>query len=464
MKPVSTTRAAICRSSLLLGTCLLGALALGGCFSRQPGGRGGEPLPPAEGALPPPADSSTAETPRGPKAEAPAPAAPAAEAVSPGNRAYTATAYLRVAREEPYVVFPATGGDARADYASYKATQMQLMKARFVLAAAARKPEVEGLACLRRGPARRDPAGWLAEQLHVDSPGDAEIVRVSLSSDDAESAAALLNAVVNAYLEEAATMEQGQRSRRLDQVDHLYAEKEEELRTIRNLMRRLAERVGNPETPESSVRQQFTLEEALDARKELSAARSDLRRAQAERKADEAMLANPASTDVPDQEVDALAQNDPLIGQVLMPLVAELKKQLLGATGDAARQAEGKLKAVQGEINTRRDELRRGQVARKRAALEADLGRLQTQCDALAVVVNDCEDTLRRARNEALHARDTSLDVSVMQDKVALMQEVVRAVAGQRERLRIEINAPPRVTLLKAAELPEKKDTTDRSL
>ncbi len=214
-----------------------------------------------------------------------------------------------------------------------------------MLAAALRKPGIEGLPCLRQGSARRDAAGWLAEQLQVDSPGDAEIVRVYLSNDDAQAAVLLVNAVVRVYVEDAVSLERERRSKQLDQLDSLYAEKETELRSGRNVARQLAERVGTVETPAGSVGQQLALEEVLDARKDLSAARGDLWRAQAERKADEAMLANPANTEVPDYEVDALAQNDPQIVQVLMPLVAELKKQMLDASAAAAeaggRETEG---------------------------------------------------------------------------------------------------------------------------
>ena len=341
MKAVSTTRTLISQRSLLTAACLLGAMVLGGCYGRQSAGPDGEVSPSLEGAARPAADSSAAAASLAPKDEVSAPRA-AAEAASPGGR-YTATAYLRMSREEPYVVFPAAAA-AGADYAFYKRTQMELMKTRFVLAAALRKPD-SSLPCLRQGPARRDPAGWLAGQLRIDSPGDAEIVRVSLSGDDVEAAVALVNAVVHACLEEVAGLEMEKRTKQLDQLDRLLAEKEEELRSSRNLRNQLAEHVGTAETPAGSVGQQLALEEVLDARKDLSAARNDLRRAQAERRADDALLSNPTSTEVPDYEVDALAQNDAMIGQVLTPLVAELKKksarQQSRGRGSGGREAEG---------------------------------------------------------------------------------------------------------------------------
>ena len=158
----------------------------------------------------------------------------------------------------------------------------------------------------------------------------------------------LVNAVIHAYLEEVAGMELKERELRIDQLDRLYCEKEEELRRNHNVLRQLAEQMGTAETAAGFVDQQLALQEAIDARREFSAARGELRRAKAERKAGEALLNNTASTDVPDFEVDALAQNDPLINQVLLPLVADLKKQLLGADAAATQRLTDKLKAVQG--------------------------------------------------------------------------------------------------------------------
>ena len=205
-------------------------------------------------------------------------------------------------------------------------------------------------------------------------------MRVSLSGDDAEAAAALVNAVVHAYLEEVAGTEMEKRTKQLDRLDRLLAEKEEELRSSRNLRNQLAEHVGTVETPAGSVGQQLALEEVLDARKDLSAARNDLRRAQAERRADDALLSNPTAPRCPTTRSTPWRRTTPQIVQVLMPLVAELKKKMLGDSPAVAEQAAGKLKAVEAEIShAARRASWRGQEARKRAAIEGDIGRLRSQ-------------------------------------------------------------------------------------
>ena len=408
MKLFWTARAVMLPRWLAVGTCLLGAMALGSCSGRQsdvslgqaapravspPGAATG--LPAAEVAQEREVEVSEGK----PSAEAPAERPPA-------GRSEAVFASLRVAKEEPYVIFP---GPA-SDYALFKATQIQLMKSRLVSVAALRKPGIAGLPALRRTAAGHDEADWLAGQLRVDFPGDGEIMRVGLAIGDAAAAAGLVNAVVGAYLEEAVDGERKRKERRLDELNNVYADKEEELRKDRNTARQLAEAAGTAQTPAGLVSRQLAVEDALEARRELTAARSDLRRARAEQRAAEIQAANTKNTDVPDCEVDALAQNDLLISQALIPQVAELKRQLLGADAPAAEKLTAQLKAVQGEIGTQRAELRRDQEERKRAAGEAELRRIESQVDVLTQVVSDCEQSGQRAEKKALQACQTSVE------------------------------------------------------
>ena len=167
MKPVSTACAAISPCWLLLGACLLGAMVLGGCSCRGSAVPGERPRPQAVAAGEGSAVAADAEAAARSAAVSHAPAAEAAEAEEQAaGRESPNGPLIRpwpscVERQEPYVVFPAVRGETLAEYTFYKATQMQLMKARFVLAAALRKPDVERLPCLRRGAAR---CGGLAQR------------------------------------------------------------------------------------------------------------------------------------------------------------------------------------------------------------------------------------------------------------------------------------------------------------
>jgi len=90
-----------------------------------------------------------------------------------------------------------------------------------------RKPAVAQLELVRT---QDDPVDWLAQRLHVDFPSDGEVMRVRLSGIDREDAAPVLQAVIDAYLNEVVDVERIQQRQRLNELDRVYAEKETELR------------------------------------------------------------------------------------------------------------------------------------------------------------------------------------------------------------------------------------------
>jgi hypothetical protein len=83
------------------------------------------------------------------------------------------------------MVFP--NGSTRTGFDIYKATQMQILTSDFVLIGALRK--LPNLVVLAR---EDDPVRWLAKSLQVDCPGNAEIIRVSLTTPDKNNGAATI--------------------------------------------------------------------------------------------------------------------------------------------------------------------------------------------------------------------------------------------------------------------------------
>lgn len=153
---------------------------------------------------------------------------------------YTAWATLRVAAEPNPTGSPTVTDRDRFEI--YRNTQQQFLLNRFVLLAALRKPEVAELPSVKANEGG-DPARWLQHRLHVSFPGKAEIMEVSLSSDDPQEAATLVNAVVDAYFEAVVNAELDQKQRRLNELDKAIAIKEAELR--QKMKAADAEKLGN---------------------------------------------------------------------------------------------------------------------------------------------------------------------------------------------------------------------------
>jgi hypothetical protein len=173
---------------------------------------------------------------------------PAANAVLQGaglpGAKYTADSFLRVARQQPHLLFKPAPPDSDKEFDTYRRTQQVFVKSRFVLLAALRKPEVAKLPSVQEKQRQGDPVRWLGELVKVEFPNDAEIMSVSVTTGDPGEAAALAAAVVDAYMIEVVNAERDQMRQRLSEVDRIYVAKETELRAKKSTFRQLAEQLG----------------------------------------------------------------------------------------------------------------------------------------------------------------------------------------------------------------------------
>jgi hypothetical protein len=133
------------------------------------------------------------------------------------------------------------------DYGRYLKTQIALIKSQLVLHGALRSNEVSRLAAIK---SRTDPVAWLQQNLDVTSLPDTELLQVSMvagSGAGATDQAALINAVVRAYMDEQVDINAKRRTERLDTLRKLYDGYANVLKDRRNRLRRLSEAVGRDE-------------------------------------------------------------------------------------------------------------------------------------------------------------------------------------------------------------------------
>ncbi|NQT41657.1 MAG: hypothetical protein HQ581_29485, partial [Planctomycetes bacterium] len=129
---------------------------------------------------------------------------------------YTATALIRVVSEDK-LVFDVNRGDA----ASIDTLQ-QYLQQRYVLEAAIRQVKLAMKEAKEGDDVTKvrlleeiDPAAVLGKVLKTDCPGKAEILRIRLTRDIREESAILVNAVLDAFIEEVVSAESGRMRERL---------------------------------------------------------------------------------------------------------------------------------------------------------------------------------------------------------------------------------------------------------
>jgi capsular exopolysaccharide synthesis family protein len=274
---------------------------------------------------------------------------------------YTAEAQIRVTARPPRGIFIDDNSyEGNDEFAAFMRTQAAFLKSRPVLNAALRQPQVAELAEVR---AHVDPIDWLEKGLIIDTTLGPELLRITLTGDRAEDVAAILNAVADTYLQEAAHQEQAKQQARMTQLQESRRSYEEALRRKRATLRDLQETLGadDPTTAlaryQSALAQQAKVEElALQARVQLKGAETEL--AGLESDAHTGPQGG-TSVPVPQAAVEEFLQKDPVAQKHLLRL-SELDQQI------------GKIRAL--SVETTRDELLAGPLAERattQAALDA---------------------------------------------------------------------------------------------
>ena len=178
---------------------------------------------------------------------------------------FEAFAVLRVAAQEPILMYHISDNSQRQDFDVYKRTQRELMRSRFVLNAALRSPDVERLPAVRE---QDDAVAWLEKHITVDFPGEGEIMRITFRHNNADTAAAITNAVEKAYMREVVDVERRHRMDRLTSLEKLFNDSEEKMRSKQTDLKRLADSLGTGDGNALSAKQQITLQHFATLRNE----------------------------------------------------------------------------------------------------------------------------------------------------------------------------------------------------
>ncbi len=131
--------------------------------------------------------------------------------------------------------------EASTKFENYQKTQLALIKSKLVLNAALREPKVANLPIVLSS---NDPVAWLEKDIRVDPSGSLEIVRVSLSGDNAADLKIIVDAVAKAYITEVLDKQLKRRRDRLEELKRLCDLYEDELKRAQD-RRRAAEEERN---------------------------------------------------------------------------------------------------------------------------------------------------------------------------------------------------------------------------
>ncbi len=407
---------------------------------------------------------------------------------------YSAAAYVQLSSANERLVFETadmTGGGVNG-FKMFKNTQQQIMLTPFVLNAALRDDEVSSLPEINQP----NSIAWLQESIKVTFPSDGEVMRVSLEAPSATSCVKIVNAVVDAYMDEVVDNDRDERRKRLDDLEVAREKAETKVRTKRNELKGLANFARTGDSDSLTVAQQSALAQYGFMQEKLSIVQFELLKAEGEYRIAQEVLQKEAAEQASNQDAnaEALANNEPTevprkefdLSMVARPaLVVRLEDEItamkakmtansssLGNGHPSVRKMAVELKLKQEQFDRYMVEFERFARARHeseapeaRASGQAgrssygsatpprfDIIEIASKIEALKYQDKILSEKVEQLSNNTRELGQTSIEVELMRSEIAGLEEVLRQVNDEIQRTSIELQTSSRVKLLSRAE------------
>jgi polysaccharide biosynthesis transport protein len=385
---------------------------------------------------------------------------------------YTAESLLLVETEQPRLI--AETKEYRSDPETDRRTQVALIKSLVVSKVVAQR-EVADLPIVKK---LRDPIEWLEREVKAEFSG--KILRLALTSDNPAEASTIVKAVTHTYLDEVANKEKLQRIARNQSLEGHYNKLENQLESKRKQLRTLSATIGSKNPHALSMQQRLAINRQGMAEEELLQTQADLKRAmvqvkvlQSRRQQDpeldpQAHAAGPTAADV-----TKAIQNDRVVQEYLQTeeqLRATIENQSRVArkksSDPAIAKAKSDLARVQKKRMTYVKQLRAelevplAESSEVRNRAESGLASLQEQIEVLAGLEHELRDEVSKFTDDTRKLDSQAIEVESINDEVKSAEEMAKLIGRELEVLKIELNAPDRVRLLKDARGPNTADSS----
>ncbi len=383
-----------------------------------------------------------------------------------------AVALLRVNMAEKQVLAgrSRSSNDHRS-FEVYKQTQAALLTSPFVLQAAIRPPEIQALSIIKSAPDDK-PIALLQNEINAGYPGDSEILSVSMSGDNGEELKKLVNAVVDAYVEEVAQAERNLNSERLNLLRAQHRKNIRDIQEMNTKIQQIAEEIGTSDSELARLNQRMKQAELHTLDRDLSILRNQYEELRGRLFVINQVRQSRFITPSP-FEVEDMLESDPGYYKMKQS-VNELERQMI-LYGDIARGTSPEVARMQAELGSMRQEVDR----RKRELLPRIKHRLQKaygndenldsismqSLNAQAIVANERIIQKDKLYEEKLQeVRDLtgfSADLITRKAAVSSLQETTDTISQEISRLDLNMKQGPRVHPVQRAVIP---DTTNKRL
>jgi hypothetical protein len=373
-------------------------------------------------------------------------------------------ALLQVSRTPPRGTTEQPAPVDRKEYAGYFRTQEALLKSRFVLTAALAAPEVAKLPAVKQ---QADPVVWLQSRLTVHADKRAGLLHVSVTGGTPAEQALLVNAVVQAYLNEVVNRTHKNQDARLKALQTLYDKSADALREKRAALRQMAEALGTGDDKTAALKQQLAMQALLAIQTELLKVQNQRRQLTLEESALRARGQVKGDAPVTAEMLEDALQRDPAatklateINQLETAVAAFKRIAAMPEKEPGYRKLISRLEATRKELLARRAELTpvltKQLRQRFRTEFATQLEAMQERIELLGKLETGLKDDLLAHTNAVHDLNKAAANLEWMRSDVEQVAEMARKLGARVQQLRLEMDVPPRVTLLAPAKAPAK--------
>ena len=386
---------------------------------------------------------------------------------------YQAQAQVLVRTATPQIMWKTvdTEAESREEYACFQKSQLIQLKSRFVINTALQQRGINELKMIRE---QAKPVDWLAENLQAQFLQGSEVMQISLDGKDPEELARLVNAVTNTYIEEVANGDLKRRVERQKLLKRLSNTKFAELKSRRDALRTLAQRAGSDDRQTLVLKQQYAIELGTAVRKDLREIQSQKRKLEAMIKVQRPeALHETAAPMVSSDAVARLIEQDPEVSDLKAKLAAASERLESESvyTGRVARKSgmNPALKTLRDEV-----ELINKQLERKRRAIRPSViqqlqnpqddsqlvkgGSLEQQLAVATELEASLQEEIKNFSQMDQVMTDNTLDLQDNKDEFKLIEDAATKIASEVEKLDVELQAPPRISLIEEAIPPSTRN------
>lgn len=350
-----------------------------------------------------------------------------------------------------------------------RGTQIALIRSRFVLTAALRPAEVNGLPIIRKLVANgTDELDWLGKNLQVDFPDGPEIIRIALTYEDGEQAKVVVNAVKDAYLTEIHGTSKRNRNEKLLNLNKHAERADTTLKMLRDQAQALSSENATLDDKQFKLQQELAANQVAMIKSQLLKVQGDLLRLKAEEGALRGKA--PAAVALPPEVLDGYVAKDPEVLELLAKqddLETRLRRIRSVAVDADKLDSTKKLNEQLDAMKKNYEQLRvglRGQYENRfrqksKADLEAHLMSLKDERESCEQLEKLLRDELSQLDAFIKNNNKKSFDLEPLRIRIKLAESLYERVNGMITNLTLEQDAMPRVVKLEDAYIVPVEET-----